>query len=567
MAGAVIVSCGLFVFLQDNSNQTVAVNASKSDLDSWSISNSALNGAPLKENKNIYTQDDKGKITSVYITAFPTETDDGKTLNFSDFDLDTARSKEYNPVLNANVQFGNKSGGLSNLKNANQVNATIRLRGSSSRSAAIKSYKVKLKGNDDTFKGRTTLNLNKHVSDPSKITNKLCMDLMQTVDNMSSFQTDFMLVYIRDGSLPQSQQQYKYYGLYTNIEQPNKSYLKLRGLDENGSLYKAENFEFRQYPELKNVDDPNYDEAAFEKVLKIREGKDHTKLLTMLKDINDMNQDFNTVFHKYFNEDNYLTWMACNVLFGNEDTIAHNFILYNPQNSLTWYMLPWDFDGTFRIGKFVSNYNAPIPLKGIQRMTGVLLHRRYFKQPGNIEKLTAKIEELLKTSFSKDKVNALLDDYRPVLAATMSKDPDVLIGKMPPNELNTYIDQFYSQIELNYQNYRESLKYPTPVFVSEPTRKDDGSVYFSWEPSYTFDDSFAKYNIILAKDYKMQNVIFQKKNLSETNYVYNQKLPAGTYYLKVFVTNDKGLEQYSLDFYHGELQNVRIFGVRQVVIK
>ena len=120
--------------------------------------------------------------------------------------------------MNANVQFGDSDGKLNDLKNLDQVNATIRVRGNSSRGASFKSYKVKLKEDTESFNGQTVLNINKHVGDVSKITNKFCMDMMSQIDDVSSFLTNFMIVYIRDASLPQNEQKYEYYGLYTNVE-------------------------------------------------------------------------------------------------------------------------------------------------------------------------------------------------------------------------------------------------------------------------------------------------------------------------------------------------------------
>lgn len=562
-----VMSCGIFLSLFCKTKYEVeTVTVTGTSLESWSIEDSVLNGAPLKEKKSIYDLDTVGDITTLYITIFPTMDENGNMLDFSAFDLYTTPGQDYNPILNANVQFGDSDGKLNNLKNLDQVNATIGLRGNSTRSASFKSYRIKLKDDTESFNGQTVLNINKHVGDVSKITNKFCMDMMSQIDDLSSFLTNFMIVYIRDASLPKEEHKYEYYGLYTNVEQPNKSYLKRRGLDSNGSLYKATNFEFRMYPELKNVDDPEYVEADFETVLKIREGSDHSKLLKMLNDVNDMSQDFNQVFHRYFNEENYLTWIACNVLLGNEDTIASNFILYNPVNSLTWYILPWDYDGTFKFGKYRSTFFAPTPLMGgIQRLSGVLLHRRYFIQPGNIDKLTAKIDELLESFFTENQVNALIDKYRPVLNKTMSKYPDVMLLKMPPSELNKYLDQFHDHILVNYENYKASLEYPMPIFVSEPERKGDGSVHFTWETSYSYSGDFIKYNITLARDYKMKNMIFTQRGLINNYYDYMGKLPSGTYYLKVTVVDSNGNEQYSLDTYRSPSDGF-VFGVREIVI-
>lgn len=97
------------------------------------------------------------------------------------------------------------------------------------------------------------------------------------------------------------------YGLYTQVEQPNKRFLRNHGLDEYGQLYKASMFEFFRYPDaLKLADDPKYDLSAFEEVLEVKGNDDHQKLLTMLDDLNNYSLPTEEVFAKYFDEENYL---------------------------------------------------------------------------------------------------------------------------------------------------------------------------------------------------------------------------------------------------------------------
>ena len=80
--------------------------------------------------------------------------------------------------------------------------------------------------------------------------------------------------------------------------------------------------------------------------MEIAENADHDKLLEMMEAINDTSADIDDVMNTYFNKENYLTWMATNIIFGNIDAIVNNFLLYSPLNSKTWYFLPWDYDGT-----------------------------------------------------------------------------------------------------------------------------------------------------------------------------------------------------------------------------
>lgn len=558
-----VLGIGIFsVFYVNSLNKVEIIPEDNTSLDDWTLEKSPLNGLPLIENKTIYKVDKPDDLDTIYITVFPTETEDG-IIDFSVFDLQTSLNKTFNPTLYANVVLGDSKGNLSNLIDTTLINSIVRVRGNSSRGAAFKSYKIKFTTENDNYKGFTVLNLNKHVSDPSKIANKFSFDMMSQLDNMASLRTNFVKIYIKDASLPEGQSKYVYYGLYTNIEQPNKDFMTSHGLDANGSLYKATSFEFHEYDALKNIDDPAYNQVAFEEILEIREGNDHSKLIQMLEDVNNMNIDFETSFKKYFNEENYLTWLAMNILLGNEDTLAHNFIMYNPTNSLTWYLLPWDYDGTFKFGEADTDSKAPTSLQGIQRLTAVLLHRRYFLSSENVNKLTQKMDELLATTFSKANVDKTIDGYIPVIEATLGKNPDVGLLRMKPNQLLNYVRGFYGEIKNNYDDYITALNYPTPVFTATPTKSLDSSTYFTWEAARDFKGDLIKYSIRLAKDPTMNQIIFAENNLVITEYTYSEKL-LGTYYLEVRSVDSDGNSQYSLDTYKDPFTGNHFFGIRQL---
>ena len=77
------------------------------------------------------------------------------------------------------------------------------------------------------------------------------------------------------------------------------------------------------------------------------DNNNHQKLIAMLTELNDPGSNFDTVFDKYFDKSNYLTWLATNILMGNRDTINQNFALYQPKGSDKFYFMPWDYDGSF----------------------------------------------------------------------------------------------------------------------------------------------------------------------------------------------------------------------------
>ena len=547
------------LFLQQQAQLSLPDPVPISALDEWSIEESVLNGLPLKENKAIYRSDTEGSLDTLFITVFPTDTPDG-TIDFAAFDYHQALVQDYNPTLEANITYANPDGELPVLADKDRVNARIRVRGASERGAAYKSYRIELTDDRDTLRGLKVINLNKHVFDPGKITNKFSMDLFKQMENMASLRTNFVHVYIRDKSLPPEQQNYVDYGLYTQVEQPNQTYLESHGLDPNGTLYKAEYFEFRQEDALRSMDDPDYDPQTFEQILSIREADDHDKLLDMLSEINNINQDFESAFQRYFNEDNYLTWMAANILLGNYDTVNRNFLLYSPTNSETFYFLPWDYDKAMNIQ---GSKNFPRKWLGLQRYTGVLLHRRYFRTPESVSKLTRKMEELLDSVMSPESVQNLVQTYRPVVSPFLTVMPDLGLLKMPPNEMNDYWDQFDDVILENYEIYKQNLELPLPVFAGDP-RRSGSIVHFMWESSYDLQQENLTYRLRLARDPQMQQIIFSVSDLIGTSYDYPGDLPDGTYYLAVQIFDSSGHDQISLDYFIDPDTNVYYYGVRQV---
>ena len=521
------------------------MKAATHDLDAWQCSDSSLNGLPLGEDKGIYVQD--SGIYDIYLSVFPTKDDDGSMLQFSDFSRHTSMDHTYNPVLNCNIQILKEGKKPDPLLDLNNKNATIRVRGNSARGDAYKSYKVKLDEEAGTFYGQTILNINKHSSDITKVATKLLTDLLAGTDNIAGYRTYFMRLWIRDTSVPEEEQEFRYYGLYTETEQPNKSYLEARGLASNAVMYKARDFSFAPRRELRDVEDPAYDVYEFEQVLGLREASDHKKLLEMLEAVNDMTVDFEETFHTYFQEENYLTWLAFNLLMGNDDILNHNYILYSPENAKTWYFIPWDFDKALQFGEFEEQKDRPVSLKSIQKLNMCILHRRYFRLDGSIEKIGRKMKELLETSITRERVAALIDSYKPVLEKTMLSMPDLMLLDMAPSEMTDYLDGLYDNIVSNYETFQEAVQYPAPMFVAQPVQLESGGIEFSWEPSFSYQGEPVTYHLALFEDYNMERLVLQQSGIEETSWIYEGALAPGTYYLLVTAKDSRGNEQLSLE--------------------
>ena len=233
---------------------------------------------PLEDNRSVYDQDSL-TVLLLNVTVEP----GGATIEEVDADIDWQNPLKTTALVTIEEPGNSFSDGLP------VAAAALRIRGHSSRLAALKSYRIKLDEIDGAtvlWRNLRTLQLNKSPFDLTHLRSKLSFDFFKTLPNMTSLRTLFVHLYI-DGVD---------YGLYTVIERGNERFLEAHGLDKDGWLYKAEDFEFFRYPDqIKNASDPGYSEAAFETRLEIRGVRDdHLKLIAMLTEVNDEENDINS---------------------------------------------------------------------------------------------------------------------------------------------------------------------------------------------------------------------------------------------------------------------------------
>lgn len=520
--------------------------------------------ATFKEDKRVYDHHDGNRLEHVYVTVFDQQTVPENDLSL--YDLNESYKQysnlESGPKLYIHFETGDKDGpdGLQ-FFDEQAANATLELRGRSSRREAQKSYKIRLQDSAGLWYGQSVLNLNKHTDDRTRVRNRLAFSYYEMLDDISSLRTNFVQLHVRDMTNPETADTFVDYGLYTHVEQLNEDGLAARGLNPDGHLYKVENFEFHRYPDaLKTKDDPDYDKKTFESVLKINGSDNHEELLSMLDDLNDMSQPFDNVFDRYFDEDNYLTWLGTNILFGNFDTMSSNYYLYSPLNSEKWYFLPWDFDKGLGLDKERPDM-LPEWQQGIQRYWGTIIHRRYLKDPNNVEALKAKIDELAEI-INPDQTKRLLDGFYPTVAPVVTSEPDLRFLNI---EVSAYESSFRS-LETITEAYRadfiRSLETPMPIFLHH-TREGDKDV-FRWDASYDFQNDALTYRFELSRSPKFETLLEEQTDMT----TFSHALPAldpGRYYWRVIVTDTDGNTQMPFDYYKDNNRYL-YWGIQQIVI-
>lgn len=524
-------------------------------------------GDRLVEDRRLYQDSNAASVENIYVTIYDQSKIPENDISF--YGLNESyklySNLEDGPKLKVKFQTGTEDGPVENgfTKGGDLVNATIELRGRSSRLESQKSYKIRLLDSAGLWYGQNALNLNKHQDDKTRIRNKLAFDYFKKIPDLISLRTNFVHLYIKDLTENPDTDEFEDFGLYTHVEQLNEKALAARGLNTNGHLYKVENFEFLRYPEvIKTKDDPTYNKKSFESVLKINGSDDHQKLINMLNDVNDYSVNFDKTFEKYFNEENYLTFLAVNILFGNYDTMSTNYYLYSPLNSDKWYFIPWDFDKA--LGRDKERVDSmPSWQQGLSRYWGTVVHKRYFRDPSNVEKLTNKINELDKI-INEETTKKMIDEYYPIAQKYVSRNPDLKHLSIELSEFDRYYYSIPEVISTYKKQYFELNEYPMPIFLHY--EKDvENKHLFKWEASHDLQGDQLKYTFQLSKHADFSTMIINEDVSGQFEKAIDS-LDKGRYYFRVLIQDDSGHTQIPFDYVITD-GKIRVWGVKEVIVQ
>ena len=391
----------------------------------------------IKDKKDLYEKDPTSVVT-MYLTVTQGNAKTNTNHTWSEVNEHSVYYYEENNLerfsVNGLLQVGDENGPLYGELGYGLItpNSTVSIRGQISSKAPQKNYKIKLYDDCGDYDGQTIINLNKHCMDGMRYTNKLMYDMMVDLDEMISMKTQFVHLYVKDLT-DKNNDVFTDYGLYTQVEQPNKSFLKRHGLDENGHLYKANFFEFYKYEDdIKLKSDEDYDEEKFAFHLDSKGDSDHSKLIEMLKDVNDYTITPEELLDTWFDEENIASWMAFHILTGNIDTQSRNFLLYSPKNLKKFYFISWDNDAAFNHmeNEILETESNDGYEKGVSNYWGTVLFKRLLMSSSFRNTLNEKIEEYydyFKSGALETKANALAKTIKPYVYGEVDKIYEPLV--------------------------------------------------------------------------------------------------------------------------------------------
>lgn len=520
---------------------------------------------PIHDNSSLYEDEDWDGVTVMYLTVREGNKANGTNHSWTEVNEHSAYYYEENGIERYSseciLQVGDENGPVVGEfgYDSKVPNATVSIRGQSSTRRAVKNYKISIKDGKGSLDEQTVINLNKHLADGVRYRNKLCYELMQEVPGMMSARTRFVHLYVKDETEGGSGE-FEDYGLYTQVEQLSKRYLKNHGLDKNGQLYKINFFEFYRYEDvIKLRTDSDYDEVAFEDRLEIKGDTDHSKLIEMLEDVNDYTIPIEEVFSKWFDEENFFSWLSFHILVGNKDTQSRNTFIYSPLNVDKWYFISWDNDASFMAveNELQGWHDGESWDSGVSNYWGNVLINRVLKSEYYRQLLDEKIEEV-KGILTEELITEKIAEYREITTKYLFTYPDVVNSGLTKEQESIVSESIPKEIEKNYNDYKESYNKPMPFYIGVPENRD-GTFYIQWDSAYDFNEESIQYTIEIDDSTDFSNPIICESGLYYNSFETNM-LPAGQYYVRLKAKNESGYEQYAFDYVVGD--NGKIYGMK-----
>ena len=480
------------------------------DEDSWNAEASVLNGSALNEDKGIYDVY-ADELEHLYLKIQPgKDAEQGEVFSFSYLQNYTEGDVTgVEPYVDVILTEGDESAPTSVTGfgfGEFTANAKLTVKGNTDRIES-RSWQLKLYDRAGLYEGMKSFNLIKNNDDASRMKIKLGLDLASQLEDVASLRSKFVRLFVYDtteGGLLQWEDM----GIYTLVEQPNKTFLRSHGLNENAALYRAKNFRFDQQTEIRAMDDPAYDEEAFESVLGIREATDHSKLLEVLALLDDPAVTSEALLSGSFNEENLLTYAAISLLMGNVEGTVTDYLIYSPENSQTWYFIPEDFRNAFEIPEWQS----------YAYLMNNKVFRIYLQEEENRMKLREKVAEI-RSTLTDERISETVAGYTKQLLPYLYSMPEIIQLPIPAADVEPYIASLVDNIA-----QVDSINYSVlPPYIETYTREGTTvTIDFDSQADLTY---YAE----VAADRRFSEII-ETLPINEGRFEYGM---AGSYYLRV----------------------------------
>ena len=484
----------------------------------------------LRENKRIYNSDRTDTLDVLYLTVGEYTDKEGNTWTLSDLreyvgeELDvqlpvllTEGTQDRERVFG---QYGYADEG---------TNAVIELRGNTDEPKE-KSYKIVIDEDRELYHMQNRFNLMKYEKDLSRAKTKLYFDCISYLEDIPGLRTRFVQVKMREQG-----GEYRDYGLYTVLEQPNLQYLKGHNLSEDTLIYRARDFDFTKQDALVTEEDASYDKDAFEQYLTLSEGSTkHKQLIKLLDALNDPDSDIDKVVDTYFSRDNLLSFTALNILLGNTAVNREDYLLLYRKEDKKWFLTGWSCEKILSSPYQETKRQRPDSLYTHELFADNLLYRRFFSNPDNIRQLERRVQDVY--SILNKRIGILSKNYLTLIAPQVVKTPDINLLPSTVDLVDDYILSFQTLVENNYKKFQQSSELPYSFDITGIEVQGD-QISISWDRGLNGEE--VHFVAGLYKDAACTRLAASSLPLDAASYTFTGLAP-GEYYLKVVAMNGQG---------------------------
>lgn len=529
------------------------IDASESDTGSGTTTAVKTTDGTFSDNTSLY-DNDTSSVTTFYVTAML-----GNDENEDSAFVDVTQSAD--AMCDALVQVGDDVGPVAGELGYGRQSANATIRG---RKTAGDGFQIRLQQDSGLYNGQQVINLVKSRKRGGRFLSQLLFHKASEVSSMLSLQTSLVHLYVRDLTSDAAPDGFVDYGLYTQIEQLNRTALGNHALNENGALYEVRDYDFSPNDAIVLQSDASYDEETFNTYLENKGDTDNDALLSLIADIADENITPDEFVEKHFNLDNLTSFLAFEILTGNKNSVTGNFALYSPLNGDTWYLWPIDFDAAFdrEEDTILSKEQDPDWRYGVSNYWDNLLFRKCLQSENVREALLQKAKSLVaedgalyEGTFSEE-VQTLADTVETYAYSDADKD-DMPLTQEQYEALTEAIKTAPSSY---LEDLETSLQLPMPFTIKAPTI-EDGKLILHYTASYSFSGSELTYHVVLSRTPDGSDVLAEATT-TDTSVTVADFPDAGQYFVIVTVQDADGNEQMAENAYETESTETSYNGVR-----
>lgn len=306
----------------------------------------------------------------------------------------------------------------------------IRYKGNASYMASSRglkrNFKIGLDRYDDNLRyfGFKTINLNAGAMDPSHEREALAFAVFRAA-GVPAPRTAYAVVTLTvTGKYDK-----EFLGLYTMIEQVDKTFLKDRFKNNKGVLMKPERLRGLEYlgddwDRYKDRYQPKHDPSK----------KEGQRVIDFARLVNKADDDqFRKEIDSYLDVDEFLRFIAVNALLSNLDSflsVGHNYYLYlNPETN-KFVFIPWDMDLSFAGFPMGGSPDQQTDLSLMHPHSGTnKLIDRLLAVPEVKEKYQKLLKELSSTCFTKEKLLKEIEAVEAVIKEPLAREKKAVAAR------------------------------------------------------------------------------------------------------------------------------------------